>query len=168
MGIFPICCPDINFVCKSDVNNGCLSTIVEYPSANKLDHFCEYANLNARKKVKEVYPSLATFQYKFYKTEIARMLEYLSEQINVNLDGLLVYKLYLSGIRGEDSKTLELTSIDFCVNAVCKRKSIEEKEVMKYNYNWRSESYVCSPRNGEPTQKVVSLAYNKDTFIDEY
>jgi len=163
MGSF--CCPDREFVANSDLDNGVLFTIVEYPKGNRLEMFCEYANLNSFRKLKEISPNTAKEQFEFYKTEISKMLDFLSKNKEIGLNKLTVYKIYISGIKEVDPiKTKEACKIDFYLNAECVRHNNNDyKEIMKYKYNWRQKNLFGS---GDPKQEVSFVDSNNNNLTE--
>ncbi len=162
MGSSIYCCPDKEFVCKSDIDYGIIKTTVEYPKGSTLKLFCDYGNLSALKKLKEVYPSVANDKYLFYKTEILRMIQFLYSREDVMLSTLIVYKINFFGTVGYDvhSITNEKIFVEFCLSGVCKRKDILED--MIYSYQWRRDGLIdyC-----EPKQKLEFKKLNNNNVI---
>ena len=151
MGHSISCCPDKEFSTSNDLDYGTVKTTVEYPKGSSLKLFCDYGNLSALKKLKEIYPSVANEKYLFYKNEIQRMLKFLSEKEKVMLDKLIVYKINFSGTVGYDAHSVsnEKIFIEYFLTGICKRK--DKLEEMVYVYQWRKDGMVES---GEPKQKV--------------
>jgi len=157
------CCPDREFITTSDIDYGSVKTTVEYPKGSSLKLFCDYGNLSALKKLKEVYPSIANDKYLFYKSEIQRMMNFLRTKDEVLLEKLIVYKITFSGTVGYDAHSVinEKIFIEFSLNGICKRK--DKIQEMVYIYQWRKEGIV--EHFGEPKQKVEFKDINDNKKI---
>jgi hypothetical protein len=152
------CCPNRNFIGNSDLNNGLLYSIVENRNGSALKTFCEYANLNAYNKLREIYPTTANDNYNFYEREIQRFFDFISGNKNLNANNIIIYKIYISGLNEIESSSLmnskkktETISIQFNLNAEFRRTNEAGNEIFKYVYHWRKKDLFGS---GEPIQKI--------------
>jgi hypothetical protein len=156
------CCPDKEFIAYSDLDSGNVSTTVEYTKGSSLRLFCDYGNLSALKKLKEVSPEIANEKYLFYKGEIGRMLSFLSVKDELMVDKLIVYKLKFSGMAGYDAHSVSKAKIfiEFTLNAICKRN--DKIEEMSYIYRWRKDGLSLF---GDPKQTVEFKTINNNLKI---
>ena len=155
-------CPNNEFITNSDVESGIIKTTVEYPKGSSLKLFCDYGNLSALKKLKEISPSIANEKYLFYKREIQRMIAFLSTKEYVMVESLIVYKITFYGTVGYDAHSInnDPIFIEFCFNGICKRK--DKIDEMIYIYQWRKDGVFI---NGDSKQTVEFKDINQDQKI---